>query len=354
MSDSAHVTYWKNSTKITPVFSLSGYSRAAENTGFYCKELEMAFDAGIQTNEVPAYICLTHLHNDHMCSLNKMLINNPKNPIIFIPNNDKLEELLVNTLRYIYLASKFIHPESVKGKDPKTKYPYQIVRLDVGQSYCFKENSSGSFYVEGLPSDHGVTSISFGIYEMRKRCKPEYQSLERSAYAKLKSSGIDFMEMYRFPILCYMSDTNDSPFNNSNSSLIFQYPIVVVECTFIEKIDLKHAKKKNHMHWDQLDRITTEHPNIKFILTHFSKKYTWPEVKSFFDKINKKTPLTNVMIWLHTGPIDYSKINSIVAAPSKEVDASDSTNLSDSINLSDSTNSDVIVSDALNETDTNN
>ena len=233
MSDSAHIVYWRNTINLTPVFSLSGYSRAAENTGFYCKELNMAFDAGIQTNEVPAFICLTHLHNDHMCALNKMLINNPKNPIIFIPNNNKFEELLVTTLRFIYLSSKFIHPESIKGKDAKTKYPYQIVKLDVGQSYKFKETKSGSYFVEGLPSDHGVVSISFGVYEMRKRCKPEYQNLEKSAYGKLKADGIDFTELYKFPIVCYMSDTNYLPLKNPKSEMIFWYPIIVIECTFI-------------------------------------------------------------------------------------------------------------------------
>ena len=204
MSDSAHLVYWKNSIKLTPVYSLSGYSRAKEATGFYCPELEMAFDAGITSNEVPAYICLTHLHNDHVAALNKMLIENNKNPIIFIPNNDKFEQLLVSMLRYIYLSSKFIHPESVKGKDPNTKYPYQIVKLDVGQSYKFKETNCGAFYVEGLPSDHGVTSISFGIYEMRRRCKEEYRNLDKAVYAKLKADGIDFTELYKFPILCFI------------------------------------------------------------------------------------------------------------------------------------------------------
>lgn len=309
MSDSAHVVYWKNSIKITPVFSLSGYSRAAENTGFYCKELEMAFDAGVQTNELPSFICLTHLHNDHMCVLNKMLIQNPKNPIIFIPNNNKFEELLVSTLRYIYLASKFIHPDSPKGKDPNTKYPYQIVKLDVGQSYKFKDVNHGAYYIEGLPSDHGVISISFGIYEMRRRCKPEFKSLEKSAYVELKKNNIDFIETYKFPLLCYMSDTNSSPFNGPKSFMILDYPTIVIECTFLEDNDIVHAKKKKHMHWNQLEPLILSRPKNIFILTHFSKKYTWPEIKTFFDNVNNNMPLINVVIWLHTGIIDYAKFN---------------------------------------------
>lgn len=309
MSDSAHTIYWKNFVKITPVYSFTGYSRAAENTGFYCKELEMAFDAGIQTNEVPSFICLTHLHNDHMCALNKMLIGNPKNPIIFIPNNDKFEELLVTTLRYIYLASKFMHPDSPQGKDPNRKYNYRIVKLNIGQSYMFKETNGSSYYIEGLPATHGVAAISFGLYEMRRRCKPEYRNLHKSEYAKLKADNIDFIEMYTYRIMCYMSDTSYLVFSGPNSKLIFQYPIIVIECTFLEQNDLSQAKKKSHIHWDQIRPYILTKPDTKFILTHFSKKYTWLDVKKFFDKQNKKFPISNVIIWLHTGPVDYGKIN---------------------------------------------
>lgn len=306
MADSAHTVYWKNSTKITPVYSLTGYSRAKEATGFYCPELEMAFDAGVPMNDVPAYICLTHLHNDHVSCLNKMLIENKKNPIIFIPNNNKFEHLLVNMLRYIYLSSKFIHPDSDKGKDPGTKYPYQIIKLDVGQSHKFRETNSGAFYVEGLPSDHGVMSLSFGVYEMRRRCKEGYQSLEKSKYAELKAQGIDFYEYYKFPIICFMSDTNIKPLNDPVSP-IFQYPTIVLECTFLEPEDLPHAKKKNHIHWNQLEPIVKTHSN-KFILTHFSKKYTWNDIKHFFNKYFEKNKLpTDITIWLYSGPIVYKK-----------------------------------------------
>lgn len=299
MSDSIHLQYWKKSVHITPAISLSGYSRAAENTGFYCKELDMAFDAGIQMNERPAFICLTHLHNDHVCSLNKMLIDNPKNPIIFIPDNNKFEELLTNMLRCIYLASKFIHPNSEKGKDINIKYSYRIVKLGLGQSYEFKKTNTSSYFVEGLPSDHGVVSISFGIYEMRKRCKLEYRNLDSSKYSLLKKDGIEFTEIYKYPILCYMSDTSIVPFTKPELfQQIIQYPTIIIECTFLDKEDLQQAKKKKHIHWQHLEQYIVKHTNCHFILTHFSKKYTWPEVKKFFDNKNKENPISNITIWI--------------------------------------------------------
>jgi hypothetical protein len=105
------------------------------------------------------------------------------------------------------------------------------------------------------------------------------------------------------------SDTNYLPLINTNAEIIFQYPIIVIECTFLEKEDLHHAKKKNHMHWEYLFPIVQSHPLIKFILIHFSKRYKWPEIKNFFDRINSLTPLNNVILWLHPSLVDYSKIN---------------------------------------------
>jgi ribonuclease Z len=306
MSDSPHVAYWKNTLAVTPVVTLSGYSRAAENTGFYCRELELALDAGVPTNDLPSVICLTHLHNDHMCNLHKLLIDNPKKPIIVIPDNDKFAELLTQTLKLIYLSSKFIHPNSQKGINPQVTYPYRLLKLKVDESYMFKETRTGNYYVEGLPASHGVEAMSFGIYQMRKRCKPEYQNLNSTDYIQLKAQKVEFTEHYKYPILCYMSDTNPKPLELQTSS-IYSYPNIVIECTFLEPEDLSHAKKKNHMHWQHLLPVIKSHPSTKFILIHFSKKYTWDQVKKFFHNYQTTVEyIPNIIIWLHSGVIDYT------------------------------------------------
>lgn len=311
MSDSPHEVYWKNSIQLTPVYSLKGYSRAAQNTGFYCPELDLALDAGLEMNEKPAVICLTHLHTDHFCNLNKMLLGTSKNPIIIIPDNDKFEYMLTETLRMLYLSSKCIHPLSDLGKDPKRKYPYRLVRLQVGNSFQIKDfnkKKGEGIYVEGLPSDHGVISISFGFYELRTRCKPEYQGLQNSEYKELKKKGIEFTELYKSNIFCYMSDTNYTPFVGPQAELILQYPKIITECTFILPEDIPHANKKKHIHWEQIRTIVKENYGNQFILIHFSRKYEWNEVETFFrDYFKKNGTIQNVVLWIHTGIVDYGK-----------------------------------------------
>lgn len=292
MADSAHMSYWQNQYKLPSGYTLIGYSRAREATGFYCLELDMAFDAGVPTDMVPEFICLTHLHSDHVSCLHKMLIGNTKNPLIFIPNDNKFEELLVTMLKSIYLASKYISSRSQKGSDPKTKFPYQLLRLNVGQAFEFKKLNNSSYFVEGLPSDHGVGSISFGIYESRKKCKAGYENLSSSEYLQLKKDGIIFTEQYKHPIICYMSDTTINALLCPSN--IFSYPVIVIECTFIDPDDLCQVKKKKHIHWDQLYPIIQKQEKNIFILTHFSKKYTWSHVKDFFDK---NTVSTQIVVW---------------------------------------------------------
>ena len=114
MADSACQEYWKNSFQLYPNIAMSGYSRAAEATGFILQGLGIALDAGVETKEHPEIILLTHLHLDHMINLCRMLIDNPNNPIIIIPNNDKFELLLRGYLAFAYMSSQVSSIRSVQ------------------------------------------------------------------------------------------------------------------------------------------------------------------------------------------------------------------------------------------------
>lgn len=302
MSDSIYREYWKHEIKVEQL-SLSGYSKAAENTGFYCRELDMAFDAGVQGGFKPEFIFLTHLHLDHISNLHTLLIGNDKHPKIIIPNNDNFEKLLNNYLKATYWATKFIKSESDKRKF--FNYPYQLIRLDVGQNKLLKTHANGEIYVEGLPSEHGVESISFGIFELRKRCKEEYRNLDKNTYIQLRKDNVNFTETYKHFLLCYLSDTIYYPLVN-NIDLFTKYPIIIVECTFLTDDDIQSSIKKKHIHWSNLEPIVRSNLQCKFVLTHFSKKYTCNDVKLFFDKNASENPLSNVIIWLsHPNPIIY-------------------------------------------------
>ena len=144
---------------------------------------------------------------------------------------------------------------------------------------------------------------------MRKRVKEEFKGLDSKTYAQMKKDGIDFTEFYKFPLVCFMSDTNHKPFEGIHSHLIYQYPYIIVECTFLDDEDIGEAKKKDHIHWKKIQPHIEAHPECKFVLIHFSQKYSWRYVHEFFNKMQatRPIPIPNLVLWLHTGVVDYSK-----------------------------------------------
>ena len=87
-----------------------------------------------------------------------------------------------------------------------------------------------------------------------------------------------------------MGDTNEK----IKWDIITEYPVVIIECTFLEEKDLEKSVKDKHMHWKHLGPVIKQNPNVSFILTHFSLRYTHSFIIEFF----KKEDLKNVIPWL--------------------------------------------------------
>jgi ribonuclease BN (tRNA processing enzyme) len=58
--------------------------------------------------------------------------------------------------------------------------------------------------------------------------------------------------------------------NNNNNNIII-----------MEKEE-QNAKRRKHIHWNQLRPIVEQHPNILFVLIHFSLKYSSLQIRTFF------------------------------------------------------------------------
>jgi len=65
----------------------------------------------------------------------------------------------------------------------------------------------------------------------------------------------------------------------------------VVECSFIDNADLNRADETKHMHWDRLKPTVESHPDILFVLIHFSLKYKSIEIQSFFQEYSNVHPV---------------------------------------------------------------
>ena len=92
-----------------------------------------------------------------------------------------------------------------------------------------------------------------------------------------------------------MGDTTDKVFESSPE--LFEYPVVVVECTFLWDEHEEAAGPSGHMHWKSIKRVAEQHINTTFVLIHFSMRYSLDDIFNFFKDMAGGCP-KNVYPWI--------------------------------------------------------
>lgn len=264
-------------------FTLVGTSVAAHGTGFYIPELKIAFDAGVVScAQQPESVLITHCHIDHCHYINhfgSML----KKPLYYVPNEcvDYLEE-------YLYTQKKLskYHDESMKKLTPD----HITVGVSDKESYPIKRGNI-NYMIDIIKCEHSVPSVGYGISETRKKLLQKYIGVPINII-----KNTDNKELYyekKVKKICFLGDTNINVFKNSPQ--ILEYPIVIVECTFLEASELKNAHKKFHICWTELEQIVRDNPDTTFVLIHFSNKYKNDYIEKFFKKLDIK----NILPWVN-------------------------------------------------------
>jgi calcineurin-like phosphoesterase family protein len=112
----------------------------------------------------------------------------------------------------------------------------------------------------------------------------------------IKSGGIIQKEWsIRQPIICFLGDTTTQVFTR-HPELLQQHAIIAMECTYY--YGTIHDEQNNchqHTYWDVLrTNIIQHHPNILFLLQHFSKRHRRYEWKQWFYEYNHTSQHHNV------------------------------------------------------------
>jgi len=124
----------------------------------------------------------------------------------------------------------------------------------------------------------------------RNKLKEEYKAIPGKEIAKLRNEGVEIQEEVKIPLFLFLGDTKIDVFENQD---ILKYPIIIVECTFIDPNHVDLATNSFHIHWIHLEPYIIDHPEITFILIHFSLRYRNSELVEFF-----KDKPSNVIPWI--------------------------------------------------------
>ena len=182
--------------------------------------------------------------------------------------------------------------------DANTKLPLKPVKA--GEVYNWGKNDMYSVRI--VPCNHKVPTVGYAFSESRYRLKEEYKSLKGKEIAAIRKQGTDVSEPYSVPMFVFMGDTDAHIF--TQNPWLFEYPTIITECTFFQD-EHERAERDGHTHFDSLLPHIINHPEVEFVLIHFSLRYKEHEIYTFFDELTKRAEnplnLSNVTLFVTKG-----------------------------------------------------
>lgn len=308
------IRQWQTMSICNNLYTLTGYSRAADRTMLYIPQLKLCLDAGDGRGRQPKYVFVTHTHKDHCFDIGNMSMK--PGTRFFMPES------------VVDVAQRFIAAEW----DMNTGIMGLHAQLGLDKEYVITPAVDGNMHmvtdniqVRVFKCDHRVPCVGYAFSQLRQKLKHEYIGLPGKEIVKLKQEGIIVTEAISQPLFAYCGDTTTKVFDDN--PWLFDYPTIITECTYIydnesttgfddkpecgtvdeaESADTnsnltplqKLAIKYKHVHWLDLAPIIASHPNVKFILTHFSLRYREDEIYNFFEQEATKANLDNVTLFV--------------------------------------------------------
>ena len=273
-------------------YTLMGYSRAADRTFFTIPELKIALDAGGCRGRVPPYFFLTHTHFDHVIDVWYILPT--EITTMYCPIGTA--KLLRNFVQY----SLEMNSGATFEIDRKRIDNYALIEVNANEEILY--DKVRNIYIKVVQCHHKIPSIGYAFFEKRKKLKEEYKNLSKNEFIQLKKEKIEVTHEVIYPLFVYMGDTNASVFFHEESQWIFDYPIIITECTFLDDETIEKADIDGHVHWRKLEPVVLSHPNIIFVLIHFSLRYSVNDINNYFinltTRIENPLNLDNVVLFL--------------------------------------------------------
>lgn len=226
-------------------FIVKGKSIAGEETSLALPKWDLLFDIGkcpFQFVHYP-YLFLTHGHPDHSGGIIHFLfqkkVKNLPTPTIYAPKS------LISPLQHITKMFSAIHD---------TYYPADFVGLEPGMKVELERVD-----VEVLKAVHTIDAHAYVIREKR----PPFN-----------------------PLFAYTGDTSIEIFDLN--PILYQVPVLFVECTYMSTTPIEKARVYQHIHFDQLLANAEHFANQHLVLTHLSPRYKSEQIQHMIDTVKHR------------------------------------------------------------------
>lgn len=253
-----------------PGYTIEGYSRAAVQSCWRIPELKVGFDLGAQPWDfmgTPTWF-VSHMHLDHCAALpvyvarRRLMKMEP--PVIYLP------EYAVDT---VYQMLKLF------GKLDRGRLPCELIGVQPGDEIDLTRDQ----VVSVSQTFHSVPSMSFLIWERRRKLKDEYLGLPGHEIRELKEQGVDITRETRMPLVGYLGDS--APKGLDENPALYQAKILITEMTFLAPMHRKEIiHKRGHMHLDDYVARADRFENEVIVAGHFSTRYNRRQAQRYVEK----------------------------------------------------------------------
>lgn len=268
---------------------MQGFSRSTERTFFHLPHLKLGLDAAGMCGVRPQTVLLTHGHIDHSAD------------IWWAAGRDGGATLYVPSVIQAQVEAYIVAQRRLNWGTTDTPLHEQcrIVGVTPGQEPVPLAGHEGRWMLQVFEMSHMVPCVGYGLIAVRKRLKPAYIGMPGKDIGALRRGGTEVEEVYHAHQLAYLGDTSIDVFRR-HPEILANYATVIVECTFIDffvsdtsqsgpdgALTLHSAQQRccehGHILWSQLQPLVQAHPATRFILIHFSLRYTAAQVRDFFE-----------------------------------------------------------------------
>ncbi|MBX3413029.1 MAG: metal-dependent hydrolase [Pirellulales bacterium] len=264
--------------------TIEGYSRAAVQTYWRIPELKVGFDLGAQPwsfMSTPTWF-VTHAHLDHIVALpvyvarRRMMKMEP--PTIYLP-----ESTIEHVERILKLFSRL----------DRGRMPCDLRPIRPGDEV----ELSREHVLTAVASRHTVPSMSFVVWERRRKLKPEYQQLAGEQIRDLRLSGVDVTAEVRIPLVGYLGDS--APEGLDANPALFEAQVLITELTFVAPGHRKERIHKfGHMHLDDFVARREQFRNELIIASHFSTRYHQKKIRECVERALPGLLDGRLQLWL--------------------------------------------------------
>ncbi|SCL61379.1 ribonuclease Z [Micromonospora citrea] len=281
---------WKTWRMPGAGLTLTGYSRANDKTFFHIPELRCSLDAGLCEGRRVDTVFLTHTHLDHAKDLD-FLAADPGGTDIHLP-----AESVPHAESYLRATAELNHGAAF---DPTRATGHRLHGVRDGDEFTFGRRGH---HVRVVACDHKVPCVGYAFAERVRRLRPEFDQLRQRipaaefgrVLARERAAGVEVDTEIRRPLFAYLGDTRETVFERNR--WLFDYPVVITECTFLDEAQAERAERVGHTLWRRLRPIVEAHPQTLFVLIHFSLRHSDREVLAYFERQGQPP---NVLVWAH-------------------------------------------------------